>query len=174
MRREVALGMMLAALMVLCSIHPEAWGDCEISGLGDLVTVNPHAQGTKLKGSITIYYQKVEPQPDPNPCLMGTGPVVTMSYFMRLHKGNKTKVLYPFAGKAESVCYRDVEQQQGIIGGFIQTKVIPFIFPDALNATFELKAFEDLVQDIPIDPRVPDCCNGMWFAIADLVIAVQD
>jgi hypothetical protein len=133
--------------------------------------VDPQASGTKLYGTLAIYYELLpcnydcsQPNP-PNPlplccsCQQGEGGERNMFFVLRLSKGN---LLYSFSGDsgAQTVCYGDTDSQKDILFTFIQT-VVRSVSPGSTN--FALKAVDQVVDTPPPN-----------FTMLDLTIAVQN
>jgi len=120
----------------------------EGGGLGVIIT-NPNAPGTKLFGTLTLYYTG------------GLNDDGLIYYFMRLQKGNSS---YGFAGSFTG-SWQDVEGTQAALTSEVASYVLPSIYGGA-SPPFELKGVSDEV--IPTDE------TGPIFYMADITLAVKD
>jgi hypothetical protein len=125
--------------------------------------VDPQAPGTKLYGTLAIYYQKV--CSESMDCCLGNGSIGTKMFFvLRLSKGND---LYVFAGDSgtELVCYVDMTRQKEILFDFFQANVLPVVSPSSSN--FALKAVDQVVD-------THDAASTFYFTMLDITLAVQN
>jgi hypothetical protein len=163
--KKWALTFLVVFAGIILFAAQSALGGSEVATL-DLLIVGK-APGTKLEGPITVFYE---------PVVCGTpGPkwIAKMYWFMRLKKGYD---LYQFAGgpKLVEIPTDLVDAIPDIIGEFIIDTVIPTLYscnptspgdcPDAV-----LKSY-----DLDVDWEAPGYNSGLFFFIADIVIAVQD
>lgn len=120
--------------------------------------INPQASGTKLYGTLTIYYQDLCDSPN---CCLGEGFQTKMFFVLRLTKGNQ---LYSFSGDSgtQYLCYGDMDSQKDILFDFFETVVLPVVSPG--STSFALKAVDQVV-----DTSAPDN-----FTMLDLTIAVRN
>ncbi|MDA3916790.1 MAG: hypothetical protein PF690_07430 [Deltaproteobacteria bacterium] len=134
-------------------------GGCAGGALGEGgIAVDKKAPGTKYEGPLTIHYV---------PASFGT---FDISFFARLRKGS---TLYAFSGTSYAVIL-DSGEIQGAIEAFFDQIVVPLLYPDQdpLDPLpWALKSVDQLVDDAQTEG---DCCNGMFFNIVDVVVAVQD
>ena len=135
-----------------------ALGQSEVATLEDDITVDKEAPGTKLHGTLTIYYEPTDSCQLPDSA--------AKFFFMRLRMG---KELFPFSGKfsGKDICMSDsdsVARQQMAIEEFVKEKVIPELFPNTPSAPSALKSVNRFVQGF----RVP------FFVMMDFVIAVKE
>ena len=124
---------------------------------------DPQAPGTKLYGTLTIFYQKV--CQESLDCCLGNGGIGTKMFFvLRLSKGND---LFVFAGDsgAETVCYVDMTRQKEILFDFFQSHVLPVVSPSSSH--FALKAVDQVVD-------THDAASTFYFTMLDLTLAVQN
>ena len=159
------------SLAITQSVH--AYGS-ESSTPGDVISINPNASGTKLTGPLTIYlpYSETPDYYSANCWASGVPYKSTMYFFIRLRKGS---TLYPFSGQAPNICVADINQQQAAIKAYIQTVVIPNIFPDNPNALFDLKNVDQMVMDsINIRDINGNLVYQPPFTIMDIEIAVRN
>jgi hypothetical protein len=132
---------------------------------GGGIIVSPKAHGTRYEGPLTIYY--TNPVQEYIEGVLFT--FVDMNFFLRLE--NKS-TLNAFSGKSLHVDYLNIPIQQEAITVFIQNTVIPILYPEYdPKPDFLLKSVDLKVED---DGGSGTCCNGMYFTIMDVVIAVQD
>lgn len=134
-------------------------------GWPDVMEDDSNAPGTKLFGTLTVYYFNPT-QPD--------GPF-SLYFFLRLNKGNQQ---YGFSGTAEgSYSYTDWEAQKEAIKSFVEQKVVPKLFSCVAGSTCPravLKTVESYVDGDPLSFSPPcDECVGPRFAMMDITIAVQ-
>src|SRR5438876_8784361 len=82
-----------------------ALGQSEVATLEDDITVDKEAPGTKLHGTLTIYYEPTD---------ICSSAVEAKFFFMRLKKGGR---LFPFSGdlSGEHICLDDTPGQQAAI-----------------------------------------------------------
>lgn len=145
----VVAGMTVAALVAGPGL---AWAASEVPPGGTFLTVDPEARGTKLAGTLTVYYQSVGNtflRDEFDQCVIPEFEV-NMFFFMRLKKGTDAPV--GFAGREQTtqsakLCLDDFVRQQQIVEAFVAAKVIPFLFPGTPTAPFALKAVNNVVQD---------------------------
>ena len=127
------------------------------------ITVDDKAHGTKVSGTLTIYYEPTGQTPT---CPIG---VEAIFFFMRLQSVQNSKVQIPFSGdlSGEHICSSENSRQQGAIEDFIRETVIGTLFPDTPFAPFALKSVDQFVIG----------GNGVTeplFVMMDFVIAVQE
>ena len=152
--------LMLSAVMLFFFASPafSAMSTQTTSG-EDLINVDKTAPGTKLSGPLTIYYADTEVAGE-----------VDMYVFLRLRKGYN---LYAFSTIIPGVDYvaSNIDTMTGYIEDFIEDVVIPELY-DGDSPPFAIKATDQEIQD---DPNCNYCGEGnLYFAIMDIVIAVQD
>lgn len=168
--------LMIAAVLIVSS-EVQARG-CSVGaeGEGD-IAVDKSAPGTKYFGVLTIYYEKLccdfDPQicdPDACPCTAGQWDAdpVRMRLFMRLSKGNDL-YLYSasIASTADGDCIdyvNDTIDQQTEIQRWIADIVVPDLY-DGIKYPVALKSVENIIEDDNEPTR---------FTIMDIEIAVQD
>jgi hypothetical protein len=80
--------------------------------------------GTRLAGPLSIYYEILEGECDGQP-------LTNMYYTVRL---SKHKDLYTFQGFRGEICLADIDAQGEEIMNFLDTVVVPTIFPDGIQA----------------------------------------
>lgn len=157
-------------------------------GEGGIVVVKD-ASGTKYEGPLTIYYDK-ESIDNPG--------YANFYFFLRLRKGWELNGFSGFADSTGlEICKNygplldengepivdengdvimveipgillDQECIQDTITVFVESKVIPILYPDGSAPPFELKAVDQIVED-----QAGPCCE-FFFTILDVTIAVQD
>jgi len=147
---------LLLAVMLL-GTRQLALGQSEVATLQGFVTVDKGAHGTKVPGTLTIYYDSELT----TSCDIG---VAATFFFMRVTMGKD--LFFPFSGdlSGKDICLDDTAGQQVAIEEFLKEKVILELFPNTPSAPFALKAVNRFVQGV----RVP------LFVMTDFVIAVQD
>jgi hypothetical protein len=157
--RKVSLVLLLIVLGVLCTAHQGmAQRGCQNStGTVFDQWVDPQASGTKLYGTLAIYYELLCPSPD---CCAGEGGERKMFFVLRLSKGNQQ---YSFSGDSgeQTVCYGDTDSQKDILFAFFQTTVLPAVSPGSTR--FALKAVDQVVDTPPPN-----------FTMLDVTLAVQN
>ena len=149
-----------------------ALGGCEVSNLDLDPLITGNAPGTKLEGPITIFYQPVD----------GTSGFwdANMYWFLRLRHGSK---FYSFADGPEVVeiptdlLSTDEGGVPFIIGNFFINTVIPALYPGCDEATPPDPGCPNVVlksYDMDVDWDAQGDNGGLFFFIADIVIAIQD
>jgi len=113
--------------MILGAMEPALLYGAETPGgnVWDFVLDTKPFTGTVLAGPLSIYYEVQS-----GVCNDGQ-PLATMYYTVRL---NKKRELYTFQGRASGVCLGDFEPQGNEIRNFLETVVVPGIFPDGFNS----------------------------------------
>ena len=140
-----------------------ALGQSEVATLEDDITVDKEAPGTKLHGTLTIYYEPTDSCQLPDSA--------AKFFFMRLRMGND---LFPFSGQfsGKDICMSDsdsVARQQMAIEEFVKDEVIPDLFSCSQPSCppVALKSVDQFVIG----------GNGVTeplFVMMDFVIAVQE
>ena len=116
-------GVFVLLVMAFASLVPgsgRVWGASEVPPGGTFLTVDPNAKGTKVAGTLTVYYQTVGNtflRPVEEQCVIPEFEV-NMLFFMRLKKGTQNPV--GFAGREQTtqsvkLCLDDLPKQQQII-----------------------------------------------------------
>jgi hypothetical protein len=139
----------------------------EIPDAESLVTVDPHAPGTRVKGTVAIYYDDVYDYEDVLQPACGRR-ATTMYVFMRLSQG---KANYSYSGRVSDICYfhDDELAQQNAIKQLIEDDVVPVIFPNAIDPPIALRSAENFAQDNQLFfPGSP------FFLMMDVEIAIDD
>jgi hypothetical protein len=122
-----------------------------------------NAQGTRLSGSLGIYYQVYQFNPATTPC-GDTGPLVNMFITLRLKVGKDLKV---FEGTALGICYYNSTKQIEAIQIFITNEVIPKL---GLGASYQFRSVSNFVDGV-IEQVCVDSYSTSFFA--DIEIAVR-
>jgi hypothetical protein len=150
--KTAALLLSVVVFAVVVTASGPVWAASEVPPGGTFLTVDPQARGTKLAGTLTVYYKSVG-----NTFLRAEGEgcilpefEANMFFFMRLKKAGGE--FQGFAGRentsqAAILCLDDFVRQQQIVESFVRAKVVPFLFPATPDAPFALKAFSNVVQD---------------------------
>jgi len=115
---------------------------------GDVFGTNPDAVGTIVKGTVTLYYEKV--QGNPGDCFLGI--TANMYVFMQLKKaGEKTWMFFsghlPYSEKNgvwDGFCFEDTAAQIDFVKSVIATDVVPHFFGAVLP--HELKKVNKIVE----------------------------
>jgi hypothetical protein len=168
--KKWAIIFLLFASIILFAAQ-SALGGCEVAALDALIETGGNAPGTKLSGPITVFYQCIEP--DSNDCLDNRF-LADMYFFLRLRKGAE---FYSFAGKIEEVNFPDFESDVANIQAFFDDTVLPALYPGCDEAGNP--ACPDIVlksYDMDVDWEAPPANvePGLFFFIADIVVAIQD
>ena len=148
-----------------------ALGGCEVAALDALIETGGNAPGTKLSGPITVYYQCVEE--NLGDC-EGASFLADMYFFLRLRKGAE---FYSFAGKFGGVDFPSFDADVANILAFFEDTVIPSLYPgcDELGnppcPSIVLKSYD---MDVDWEAPPANVEPGLFFFIADLVVAIQD
>lgn len=141
----------------------------------DFITVDPHARGTELQTTLTIYYPPTFN--DSGEYVIGyhAGP-----FFMRIKKGDER---YGFAGNFENyhfppndpIPWDNTTLQTQALDEFFRTVVIPTVFPNHPSASYAIKSYGNLAQgNILLPDGIEDTGpTGGGYIIFNLVIAVQ-
>jgi hypothetical protein len=147
---------LLLAVMLL-GTRQLALGQSEVATPESFVTVDRTAHGTKVPGTLTIYYDSELT----TSCDIG---VAATFFFMRVTMGKD--LFFPFSGdlSGKDICLDNTSGQQTAIEEFIKEEVIPEIFPDTPAAPFALKSVKQFVQGV----------TEPLFVMIDFVIAVQE
>jgi len=154
MIRKTAIAAMafLFVGIIIVSLTQIAPGDYQVAG--DFITVDPKASGTKLTGTLLIYYE--------TDC---ANYLNAKYFFIRLQKGND---LYRYSGSfTGGIDIENTTDQEGVIFQYFENKIIPELFPNANS--FALKSYSKLVTQDPL-------CGDNFepsFAMFDFVIAVK-
>ncbi len=165
MRTKKNLILFLAAFVPLMLSGP-AWAQrgCETpEGTVFDPWLEPQAPGTKLFGTLAIYYQVT--CSNQAGCCVGNGNIGTHMFFvLRLSKGNN---LYVFTGDSgtETVCYVDMTRQKEILFAFFEDHVLPVVSPGSTR--FALKAVDQVV-----DTR--DASTTYYFTLLDVTLAIKN
>ena len=165
--RTVAVLAVLVLVGVIVASTPRAlWADSAILPGANIFGVNPNANGTKVAGTLAIYYQVV----NPTTCNLQPGlHQVDMFFLMRLKLGTNTFAFAPVGSPPPQLCYEDTTSQRNAIDNFITTVVIPLLFPNSASPTWDLKSVSTLTQDGELQPTP---VTARW-AIMDITIAVN-
>lgn len=142
------------------------------------ISVDKSAAGTKLSGTLTIYY--TNPQ---------FGENTDMLVFLRLRKGNN---LYGFATQITNVLYAvsegAIEAQQDALEDWVEAEVIPELYcpeddivpsyeegvPPTCSSALPSFAIKSVDQSVEDDQNQNFNTALMSYTIMDVVIAVQD
>jgi hypothetical protein len=163
----------LALAVLILFTSQSALADSEVAKLEGFLTpyVVKDAPGTKLSGTLTIYYEKTG-------SLCGNNdpfnPLTNMYFFMRLKKVDQVKLTkvdepYGFSGAVQDICYQSFDDQYAALSNFITKYVIPNVFFNKPKATFKLKSVSNFAQD---DQAV--LWGSPFFAMMDIELAVQE
>jgi hypothetical protein len=150
------------AVMILFTAH-SALAGCEVAALDALIT-SDNAPGTKLEGPITVYFEGTT---------TGIGPA-QMYWFMRLRHGSQ---FYSFAGGPETVDLPNdyIARVPEVMQDFFEDVVVPTLYPGCDTAeppdcpNVVLKSY-----DMDVDWEAPGFDSGLFYFIANIVVAVQD
>lgn len=189
--------LMMTALMVFAVAQlAQAVSDYEIpGGISFSSFLNKKATGTKLDTTLAIHYEPlfeetytcevVEEGSEEATCVLEKtttpiicddgGPMVKMSYSMRVRKGS---TYYPFGGSTD-ICYfriNGTEEDPGQlqhIKAFIGDTVIPMVTQanGETFETFDVKDADEIIQDDEGD--FYGCCVGQYFVIMNLEITYK-
>lgn len=170
------MGVLVLAALVVGGAH-QAFGFGSETATGTWFdqegVLDPHAKGTEVRGTMTIYYQLQDPEQFA--CVEGA-PNATMYVFLRLKKHNAKQEL-GFSTMAE-VCVTDFQAQKAAVDAYLEGCVIPALFPNKPDARFALKSVSRYVTDDPFAFEGTTCADqGLltpMFAMVDIVLAVQD
>ena len=124
----------------------------------NLINVDKTAPGTKLTGPLTLYFGDYNSD---------TGNY-NLYVFLRLRKGYE---LHSFSAIIPDVEYTasNIDYMTSLVEDFIEDSVLPELY-DGATPPYAIKATDQIVQDDPLC----NFCSGMYFAIMDVTIAVQD
>lgn len=162
----------VAMAVLILFTSQSALADSEVAKLEGFLTpyVVKDAPGTKLSGTLTIYYEKTA-------LLCGDtfNPLTNMYFFMRLKKVDQVKLTkvnepYGFSGAVQDICYQSFDDQYAALSDFITKYVIPNVFFNKPKATFKLKSVSNFAQD----DQVYTFCPCLFFAMMDIELAVQE
>ena len=175
-RAVAVLAVLVLAGVIVASTPRALWADSAILPGANIFGVNPNANGTKVAGTLAIYYQVV------NPTACNSQPglhQVDMFFLMQLKLGTNTFAFAPAAPTTTAfppvgspppqLCYEDTTSQRNAIDNFITTVVIPLLFPNSASPTWDLKSVSTLTQDGELQPTP---VTAFW-AIMDITIAVN-
>lgn len=145
--------------------------------------VNPKAQGTRVDGTLTLYYEPAIEQGTWNrkvftPYCSADDIATRMTWLIRF---NHNFINYGFSGNAEPFCFvNNLNAQAVAIRDFISRVVIPSLF-GSTGLLWEFKEIKNIAQpQAPLNGKA--CCRdglgggfsgSMEFFIADVAIAVQ-
>jgi len=158
--------LLIMAFAALVPGSGRVWGASEVPpGPDGPFTIDPTAKGKRLSGTVAVHYESAGAVV--SQCVFPEFEV-NMKFSLRLRRGLQDPV--GFAGTAEStpaepLCLEDLPKQQQIIEAFMQTDVIPRLFPDTPDAPFVLTAVNDVVQD--------DQFSAFAFAMLDVEYRVK-
>jgi hypothetical protein len=154
-------------LMVMFTAQPAAGRGSEGTEGGTVFErwVNPDAKGTKIRGTLAVYYEIVcnyEQPPYSCPECYDSDFQVKMVYVLTLKKDGDFHVFVGDSGDA-AICYllTDYEEQKTFIDNFIRDTVLPALFPNATD--FAYKSIEN-----PLETDAPP-----FFLTMELELAVQ-
>jgi hypothetical protein len=163
--------LLLAAMILLITGQALAQHGSATAGSGSFFdsVVNPNASGTKVAGTLTVYYERTG-----QTCASGAGEVTNFVYLFRLITANAKNtaasgVSLPFSGRTPGVCFTDTETQKGIVTDFITGTVLPQLFTS--YGGWDIKSVTDVVE--PSSLHDPCCLNGTEFMMMDLTLAVH-
>ena len=157
--KKKALTFLLFAGIILFTAQ-SAFGGCEVAALDALIDVSGNAPGTKLSGPITVFYKFKSGNP--------AGEFVAdMYFFLRLRKGYD---LHQFAAGPTEVTVPYFEAHVFFIEDFFEDTVIPALY----NCTADCPSVVLKSYDMDVDWEAPGDNGGLFYFIADIVIAVQD
>src|SRR5437867_11512229 len=133
-----------AVITLLLAVMPLATrqlvlGQSNVATLENPITVDEKAHGTKVPGTLTIYYDSELT----TSCDIG---VAATFFFMRVRMGKD--LFFPLSGdlSGKDICLDNTSGQQKAIEEFIKEEVIPEIFPATPSAPFALKSVNHFVQ----------------------------
>ena len=163
-KKKVLTFLVFAGMMLFTA--QSALGGCEVAALDPLI-IDGNAPGTKLEGPLTVFYKWVSHDPD--------GPAWTadMYWFLRLRHGSK---FYSFAGGPEEVLFPTeiLTMPPIIIGDFFADIVIPNLYKCNPEIPGECPEVVLKSYDMDVSWEPPGDNGGLYYFIADIVIAVQD
>jgi len=122
-----------------------------------------NASGTRLSGSLGIYFQVYQFNPATTPC-GDTGPLVNMFITLRLASGKSLRV---FEGTALGICYYNSTKQIEAVKSFIDNEVIPKL---NLGVSWKFRSVSNFVDGV-IEQVCADSYSTSFFA--DIEIAVK-
>jgi hypothetical protein len=152
---------LLGLVVTLLALAPATlWADSAVTP--DFLPVNPNAKGTRVTGTLAIYYQIVA---SPLRCEQDAGPAVNMFVASRLNVGNTVSAAFAL-DPAPQVCYLNTNDHVAAISTFVEGTVLPALFPRGF-AGWDLKGVTNFRQD-----SNPSTAFAFW-VVADIELAVR-
>jgi hypothetical protein len=149
-RTRRTLSVLLVVAVVFAIAPSPLWAVCEVPTPGSIgIPVNPNASGTKLFGTLTIFYNitdicHINGTPSPA-CACDTQVKTQVFAVLKLQSGNTIATFSD--GITTPICFEDSSDQVTLIENLVQSQVLPFFFPGQPGGTFQVKSLTNIVPN---------------------------